>query len=241
MKQSKIYRKLLSVALAAVMVLSLTNGLSVGKARAQENGGYRLTWEEVENNGKGLLYGRDKTQAAFEENYVKDGMVRVSILLDGDATLKKFPAKNIASNAAAASYRAGLRAKQDEMAQTISRKVLNGEKLDVVWNITLAANIISANIPYEKLDAVRNIIGVKDVVLETRYEALVASKDENDPNMSTASEMVGGNYAWAAGYTGAGSKIAIVDTGLDLEHQSFNGAALEESLQGKTVDLLEAA
>ncbi len=241
MKQSKIYRKLLSVALAAVMVLSLTNGLSVGKARAAEDGGYRLTWEEVENNGKGLLHGRNKTEAAFEENYVKNGMVRVSILLEGDATLKKFPAKNIAANAAATSYRAGLRAKQDEMAQTISRKVLNGEKLDVVWNITLAANIISANIPYEKLDAVRNIIGVKDVVLETRYEALVASKDENDPNMSTASEMVGGNFAWAAGLTGAGSKIAIVDTGLDLEHQSFNGAAFEESLKGKTVDLLEAA
>ena len=241
MKQSKIYRKLLSVALAAIMVLSLTNGLSVGKARAAEDGGYRLTWEEVENNGKGLLYGRNKTEAAFEENYVKNGMVRVSILLEGDATLKKFPAKNIAANAAATSYRAGLRAKQDEMAQTISRKVLNGEKLDVVWNITLAANIISANIPYEKLDAVRNIIGVKDVVLETRYEALVASKDENDPNMSTASEMVGGNFAWAAGLTGAGSKIAIVDTGLDLEHQSFNGAAFEESLKGKTVDLLEAA
>ncbi|MBP5294320.1 MAG: hypothetical protein J6Y95_01220, partial [Lachnospiraceae bacterium] len=68
MKQSKIYRKLLSVALAAIMVLSLTNGLSVGKARAAEDGGYRLTWEEVENNGKGLLYGRKTAGEVFREN-----------------------------------------------------------------------------------------------------------------------------------------------------------------------------
>ena len=240
MKQSKIYRKLLSVALAAIMVLSLTNGLSVGKARAAEDGGYRLTWEEVENNGKGLLYGRKTAGEVFRENYVKDGMVRASIVLQDEATLKKFPVKDIASNAAAKSYREGLRQKQEALAQKISKEVLGGEKLDVVWNITLAANIISANIPYDKLEAVFNTIGVKDVVLETRYEAQVASKDENDPNMSTASEMVGTNFAWAAGYTGAGSKVAIVDTGLDIDHQSFDAGAFEESLKDKNVTLMTA-
>ncbi|MBQ1877926.1 MAG: S8 family serine peptidase, partial [Erysipelotrichaceae bacterium] len=167
-------------------------------------------------------------------------MVRASIVLADEATLKKYSAKNIASNTEAKSYRIGLKAQQDALAQKISSEVLDGEKLDVVWNITLAANIISANIPYDKVDAVRNTIGVKDVVLETKYEAAVASKDSNDPNMATASEMVGGNYAWAAGYTGAGSKVAIVDTGLDIDHQSFDAGALEESLKGKEVALLNA-
>ena len=242
MKQSKIYRKLLSVALAAIMILSLTNGLTVKNAQAAEKGqNGRVTWEEVENNGKGILYGKKKADGElFQENYVKDGMVRASIVLQDDATLKKFPAKNIASNAAAKSYREGLRQKQDALAKKISKEVLGGEKLDVVWNITLAANIISANIPYDKVDAIYNTIGVKDVVLETRYEADVASKEETDPDMSTASEMVGGHLAWAAGYTGAGSKIAIIDTGLDIDHQSFDADALLASLGDKQVALLTA-
>ena len=243
MKQSKIYRKLLSVALAAIMVLSLTNGMSVGKARAAEEGqGKGLTWEQVENNGNGLLYEQNRRKAElFEENYVKNGMVRASIVLLDAATLKKYDAKNIAANAAAKSYRESLREKQDALAAKISNEVLGGEKLDVVWNITLAGNIISANIPYDKLEAIKNVIGVKDVVLETSYEPAVASKEGDDPNMSTASEMVGSDYAWADGYTGAGSKIAIVDTGLDIEHELFQGSALEESLKDKNVSLLTAA
>ncbi len=244
MKQSKFYRRLLGVVMAAIMVLSLTNGMSVSRARAAETGeNGRLTWEKVENNGKGRLAGNKVVEdaEAFEENYVKDGMVRASIILDGEATLKKYSADGIATNASAKSYRNALRAEQDALAETISKKALGGEKLDVVWHITLAANIISANIPYAKLDAIRMVKGVKDVVLETRYEPDVVSTEENDPNMATASDMVGGAYAWAAGLTGAGSKIAIVDTGLDKEHQSYDGAALEKALEGKDVDLLTAA
>ncbi|MBQ6541203.1 MAG: hypothetical protein IJL73_01835, partial [Lachnospiraceae bacterium] len=167
MKQSKIYRKLLSVALAAIMVLSLTNGLSGRNALAAESGeDGRLTWEKVENNGRGLLYESKEKAELFEENYVKDGKVRASIVLDGQATLKKYSAENIANNAGAKSYRAQLQAQQDKLAATISKEVLGGEKLDVVWNITLAANIISANIPYDKIDLIKVLPGVKDVVLE---------------------------------------------------------------------------
>ena len=90
MKQSKIYRKLLSVVLAAIMVLSLTNGLSGRNALAAESGeDGRLTWEKVENNGRGLLYESKEKAELFEENYVKDGKDRASIVLDGQATLKK--------------------------------------------------------------------------------------------------------------------------------------------------------
>ena len=54
--------------------------------------------------------------------------------------------------------------------------------------------------------------------------------------------MIGSNAAWAAGYTGAGSRIAVIDTGTDTDHQSFSAAGFDYSLQkqaeqaGKTVE-----
>ncbi|MFR8332519.1 MAG: hypothetical protein ACLU9S_09275 [Oscillospiraceae bacterium] len=61
------------------------------------------------------------------------------------------------------------------------------EPLDVVWNLTLAANIISANISYGQIQTIQNLPGVKDVVVETRYEPCVVDTQEAaDPNMATS-------------------------------------------------------
>ena len=52
-----------------------------------------------------------------------------------------------------------------------------GGKLDVKWNLTLAANIISANVLYGQIDTIKGIDGVKDVFLENRYEPQEDLKD----------------------------------------------------------------
>ena len=55
--------------------------------------------------------------------------------------------------------------------------------------------------------------------------------------------MIGSGLAWASGYTGAGSRVAIIDTGIDTDHQSMDADAYWYSLQqqavrfGVTVDL----
>ncbi len=43
--------------------------------------------------------------------------------------------------------------------------------------------------------------------------------------------MTGTNLAWQAGYTGAGSRVAVIDTGLDTDHQSVDPDALAHALQ----------
>ena len=43
--------------------------------------------------------------------------------------------------------------------------------------------------------------------------------------------MTGTTSAWSTGYTGAGMRIAIIDTGLDTSHQSFDNGAYEYALE----------
>lgn len=188
------------------------------------NGSGGITWEKVDNDTvKADLPAKEAADADSDTpEYADTDIVRVSIVLEQKSTVAAgFSTIEIASNASAMSYRSGLKAQQDAMAQTISAKVLGGEELDVVWNLTLAANIISANVPYGTIEQIKALPGVKNVVIEKVYEPCASGVGSADPNMATSSGMTGSSAAWANGYTGSGSKIAIIDTGLDTDHQSF--------------------
>ena len=115
--------------------------------------------------------------------------------------------------------RQSLEANQAALARRISNQVLGGEPLDVVWNLTLAANLISANIPYGKVEEIQAMPGVASWCWG-QYEPAVYSQGPADPNMSTSAEMIGSSAAYAAGLTGAGTRIAVIDTGTDTDHQS---------------------
>ena len=244
--QSKILTKTLSVILALAMVVGLWSGSFATKANAAANNGGKknVSYTKVENLGNGRLFADKQKVKEFEEAYVKDGMVRVSIVLSEKSALQNgYSTNGLAGNADAAAYRAELRAQQNALADRISKTVLGGEKLDVVWNITLAGNMISANVPYDKLEAISMVRGVEKVVVETLYEPMKGETVTLQPLMSGASTMVGSSYVWEEGYTGLGGRIAIVDTGLDTNHELFDPEALEFAIEesGKNVELLTAA
>ena len=234
MKLSTISKKLMSILLVlALLVSSVVSGNAVFAEEENENESTGLSWEVVENDKQRAADKLKKLENTPEEDALNlKGDVRVSIVLEGGSTLDQgYSAKGVAENPSAVAYRDSLKQQQDNMAAAISREVLGGEKLDVVWNLTLAANIISANVPADKIYAIRDLQGVKDVVVETQYYPEATFANPDDPNMTVATGMTTVNSAWAAGYSGAGSKVAIVDTGLDLDHQSFNPTALEYSLE----------
>ena len=214
-------KRLIAMLLAAVMLLGCLPS-NVFAISLDENGNLRFQMVGNDRVSASLL---DGSGDYYEPTvtYKDEDIVRVSIFLEDAATIDKYSTDGIAENDQAMEYREELAKHQDEIVEKI--EAVLGDELDVEWNLTLVANVISANIQYGKIKDISQVDGVKKVVLETQY-SIPESVDtaEADPTMTGSSGMTGSGAAWQAGYTGAGMRIAIIDTGLDTTHQSFANA-----------------
>lgn len=219
MTHSRLKRLLASV-LAAAMVLSLSVS---GTYAVESDSRIPVSFEEMDPDE--VSAERMNSQSPIEEGssfHADNDPVRVTIVLEQASALTTQGLEAAASS----DYRRSLKASQDQLARRISQEVLDGQALDVIWNLTLAENAISANVPYGKLDAIAQLPGVKAVYLETRYIPMQA-----DVRNVVAQEMTGAADVQAkSGYTGAGARIAVIDSGTDTDHQSFDSASFQYAL-----------
>ncbi len=228
------WKRLLSVLLAAVMLFALAvPGMAVNRDAAASDA-EELRLSPIDPASVDLPYlGElpDEAEGIEQEPYALTDTVRVSIVLDKASTIEAgYGLENIASNSAAMSYRGTLKTEQEAMTARI--EAATGKKLQVKWNLTLAANIISANVMYGDIATIEALPGVAKVEIENRYELDQA----DEPNMATSTVQTGSTAAWAQGYTGAGSKVAVIDTGADIDHQSFSGEGLEHAYEVDGLD-----
>ena len=164
-----------------------------------------------------------------EPAYAPDDVVRVSIVLDDASALDKgYPVSTIGIDQAASAYQDRLCLEQAKVVDRIEETVLDGEELDVVTNLTLVANLVSADVAYAQIEEIEKIEGVKEVLIERVYEPLEGEQ--------TTEEKVAAVEKVLSAYTGAGSRIAIIDSGVNDDHQSFDPDALNYSLQQSAPD-----
>ena len=171
-----------------------------------------------------------KELAEAAELYADDEVVPAFIVLEE----KPLADTGVSIMAVPADKEAAMLAQQNKLINTISNKVL-GSKLDVRYQFTFLTNAVSVNVPFGKLDDIAKLDGVKTVFLMPVYDKCVVS----DPMTATAGDMIGVPSVWSdLGFTGEGMKIAIVDTGLDLDHPSFAAAPAltEDSLTVQDID-----
>lgn len=225
MKKLHLPSRMLSLLLAFALLL----GFATPIRAADESIG--VSFQEVDNS---MVSGSLLCEAEEEPTvpaYSDTDMVRVSIFLNKKSTLEAgYSTTNIAQNTAAMSYRDSVETAQKKLTASIERAI--GEELDVCWNLTLAASAISANVEYGQIAKIEQVPGVEKVVLETRYEPQESLTDGTaEPNMAVSTQMTGTQVAWQSGYTGAGRRIAIIDTGLDIKHQSMDSQAFHYALE----------
>lgn len=216
-------KRSLAFVLAACMLLALLPSFGAGASAA--NVSYTEVDPSVIDTGTAVL--PEAEQDAEQDVPAADEEVHVIILFEQKSLAKKgFSTKDLLENEKAASYSSSLKKQQLSLVDRIEREALGGEKLEIRYQFTVAVNGVATVVPYGRIEQILAVDGVADVYLEERYEL-----DESvQPDTATAGEMVGSYSAWADGYTGAGSRIAIIDTGLDLSHPSFSEGGYYYSL-----------
>lgn len=124
--------------------------------------------------------------------------------------------------------------KQDDAINAIEAEVLNGEKLDVRYQFTYLTNAFSINTEFANLEKIAAMSGVKSVFVMPVYEPCA----DFNPNTAGAGLMTGVTDVQndpKLGYTGAGMKIAIIDSGLDMDHPSFAAAPADPSMDAADI------
>lgn len=114
-----------------------------------------------------------------------------------------------------------LQMQQEAVVMLIEEDVLDGETLEVTDQFTYVTNAIVIETEFGNLSAIAQLPGVKTVFLTPVYQACTTTAS---PYTVSAGGMSNVNDVWNnenLGYTGSGMTIAIIDTGLDMDHPSF--------------------
>jgi subtilisin len=113
-------------------------------------------------------------------------------------------------------------------------------------SITRAQNAVLGRVMRAKSTSIRRFNYIPFMALEVDeadLQALAASQDVTDiqidavapPLLATSTPLIGATKAWAAGYTGAGWTVALLDTGVDGTHPFLAGKVVSEACYSSTV------
>ena len=181
--------------------------------------------DSVDGTGGGLLA---PTAEVDTNTPAPDEDVRVFIVFDKDSvTDSGYSTEDISDNAKAMKLRDKIEKDQEKKVKEISKEALDGEKLDVNYNFTLLTNAVSADVKYEDVADIKKVDGVEAVYRVPTYNV----EETAEPKTITAGDMIGSYSVWGNGYTGAGRRVAVIDTGIDSDHPSFDGGAFDYSLK----------
>ena len=223
-----------------------TNSVTVGEVTANKLESLEVDLKLEAQQATGT---EDKIE---NEAIAADEIVSVIVVMEGDALIEQgFKVDQIAANiAAVANSVEAMKVKQNDMAAKINTLVTNmfgsamsaaGMKsVDVKYNYSVLVNGLAVKVPYGAVEAINDLEGVKAAFVAPQYDLPedMTKEDTVSPNMVSTKNTFGSALTWEElGYKGEGMRIAVIDTGLDLDHPSFVDAPVltEDSLTEEEV------
>ena len=203
-------RRLLACLIALCMVLSVSGSVFALEAPEKQNDSRPLETKTTASydlsairNGNTFDVGENKA----DDEIAADQIVTIMV------ELKDAPAMKVYSEyKSAVGYAASLLEKQDIAVKNI-RKELNVD-VDVIYNYTLLFNGFSFEGEYRLVEELNKMDGI--------FAFVAAEWSAPEIQLYNSADMVGAIDAWDLDYTGEGHIVAIVDTGVMVDHPAFS-------------------
>ena len=255
-----IKKRLLALALVFVMVLGWIPASAVA---AQSAGGYDFSGSShgtlglAYNDGKldqetgmaskpsGLTKFEDSGNKPYSQYgqadvFEPDELVTFIVTLECDPLLVNFTAAEIAQNDEKVAAQKEAAEQLVRQVQAEVTKALGDQAgFEMGFTYTIASVGFSVTTAYRNMEALRAFEHVKSVYVAPTYDVPESGNEEVSTLTSNSSTMIGADYANKTGYTGRGMRIAILDTGITVDHPSFAALpdeALVDPMTRDTVD-----
>ena len=134
----------------------------------------------------------------------------------------------------AVAYEAALRLELNALKANLTQKFRNDAQFELGYTYTIATTGVAVKTEYGNKEALEALPGVDHVYVAPTLslpeeESTLTSDGELQPMTSNATTMIGADQLNATGFTGKGMKVAILDTGIVVDHPNF-GALSEDKL-----------
>ena len=180
-----------------------------------EENGVKATKKETTEKTRVKGSRTEKEELTPQENIKKSEKVQAILVLDEKSLLERgYDASELSKSFWAKTTQKRLLKKQERVAEQATDEV---DDVTVNYYYTIGLCGIGITTEYGNLEELEQLDGVSEVILSPLYET---------PKADDTNTINGAAEAWEnSGYTGKGSKVAVIDTGLDLIHQSFQGGS----------------
>ena len=214
--------------LAMLLCLSMVLALFPVMAEANETAPVQTVVTAEELPGVSRLDDLEAPEKESVKLYEDDEIVTVIVEFTEEPLISGFTAvsgssigRQVSEYLTAATPRAeAMKARQDDVVSLMGEAV--GAELTVTGRYVNAVNAVSLRIPYGELETIRATEGVRSAYVERVYDRPVTTSGISDEGTHGYSyDMTNLGEVWAAGYTGQGMLVAVLDTGLDLTYTTW--------------------
>ena len=170
--------------------------------------------------------------------YDQDEVVTFVVSLDKAPLLESFTAEQIAARTTAvceqtAALEAAIAEVQARVADALADEVV------MEFTYTMGTVGFSVTTVFGNLEALKAVEGVDSVYVAPVFDVPVNGEESLNALTSNSSNMIGADVANATGYTGRGMRIAILDTGITVDHPSFAALPDEALVDPMTRDSVD--
>lgn len=194
-----------------------------------------VTITPAEDPGTDLIDPGQDSDVIEETKHAPGEIVRVIVTFDRPALLDMYSAYDLTNNISVISNEANeidawqgdilsdIEAAVNKAMETIPMPMANGPVMKTNYRYATLFNGASISIPYGAIPAVQDVDGVAGAFMAEVYDVPEDMGNTAYPYTYSSTGLVGAVQTWnTAGYTGDGMRVAVIDTGLDLDHPSFS-------------------